>query len=544
MSKVFSAIAFFVFALLAARPSFAAGGTCPSGNTTIDPNGNPISLSSLGVTSCFYISKSTGSDTNAGTTEAAPWAHAPGMPSCTGTCAATKPTGGEGFILRGGETWVSSDLGVNLNVSGSSGHPIYYGVDPTWFNSSACGGSWCRPIFNAGSATNSNMWQFQGGNSYVTVDNIEMTGMRNNQNGFLWQGASNMRATQLYIHGWSHTGNQDNVGMFTQCGTGTNVDHNIVDGADSSKNTFNGVFSSCAGTIAYNYFSYLVSGVLANTDIIHDNIVIHTVTSVDGDHCNGVFTFSTASGNGQLIYNNYINNGNSCPGGVVLWFNGNGGGLPNSVNFGFNNVMWGLSSNPMNIGNHATASYGTYYWFNNTVDCSLGGCGGPPGNGYWTIYDNNNHFIPGPLNSDSSSFGGSHPPVCNKGVNGTSGGCTDLTQTEAVANGQGYTSSEAFPYSPASSCTSASCSTVQHGTNLTSTYCSVLSGINATAGTACTKETSAGCAYNTSNHTLSCPNNATNNRPSTGAWDIGAYQFGAGSQVGAPTHLTGSAVTP
>jgi len=536
MSKVFSAIAFIVFALLATRPGFAAGGTCPSGNTTIDPNGNPISLSSLGVTSCFYISKSTGSDTNAGTTEAAPWAHAPGMPSCTGTCAATTPAAGEGFILRGGETWVSSDLGINLNVSGNSSHPIYFGVDPTWSNSSACGGSWCRPILNAGSATNSNMWLFQPNNSYVIVDNIEMTGMRNNQNGFLWQGASNMRATQLYIHGWSHTGGSNNVGMFTQCGPGTNVDHNIVDGADSSKNTFNGAFSSCAGTIAYNYFSYLVSGVLANTDVIHDNVVIHTVTSEDGDHCNGIFTFSPASGNGQIIYNNYINNGNSCQGAVVLWFNGNGSPNSGLVNFGFNNVMWGLSSNPVDIGNHASGNYGSYYWFNNTVDCSLGGCGGPPPSGpYWTIHENNNHYIPGPLNFSAS--GGSASPCAA----GAGSGCTDLTQTETVANNQGYTSSEAFPYSPASSCTASSCGTVQAGTNLAS-YCSTLSSINSVAGTACLKGTSMACAYNTSNHTLSCPNDATNPRPSTGAWDIGAYQFA--QPVGAPTHLTGSAVTP
>jgi hypothetical protein len=543
MSKIFSTVALIVFVLLAAKPSFASGGTCPSGNTTIDPNGNPISLSSLGITSCFYISKSTGSDTNAGTTEAAPWAHAPRMPSCTGTCAATTPAAGEGFIFKGGDSWTSADVGFDITSSGTSSNPIYWGPDKTWFNSSVCGSSWCRPILDSQSTSTQNVWKWQSTNSWHIVDNFEMIGMRNNQNGFLFQGASNMRATQMYIHGWGHTGNQDNVGMFTQCGPGTNVDHNIVDGADSTKNTFNGVFSSCAGTIAYNYFSYLVSGVLGNTDIIHDNVVLNTVTSVDGDHCNGVFTFSPASGNGQIIYNNYINNGNSCQGGVVLWFNGNGSPIPSSVNFGFNNVLWGLSSNPVNIGNHATGSYGTYYWFNNTVDCSLGGCGGAPGNGYWVMNDNNNHLIPGPLNFDSSAFGGATPPVCNKGVKGTSGGCTDLTQTESVANGQGYTSTEKFPYSPISSCTSSSCSTVQAGTNLTSTYCSTLSGINPVAGTACSKGTSVACAYNTSNHTLSCPNDAAITRPSTGAWDIGAYQLGPGQQLGAPTHLSGT-VTP
>jgi hypothetical protein len=539
MSKGLSTIAFFLFVLLAIKPSFAAGGACPSGNVTIDPTGKPITLASLGVTSCFYISKSTGSDTNAGTSEATPWAHLPGMPSCTGTCSSTTPSAGEGFILRGGETWVASDLGVNLNVSGTSTNPIYYGVDPTWFNSSACGGSWCRPIFNFQAAPTSNMWQFGSSDQWNIIDNLEWTGMQNNWNGILFQGASNNRVTRMYIHGWSHTGNTDNVGIFSQCGAGSNIDHNIVDGSDSTKNTFNGVFSGCGGTIAYNYFSYLVSAVLATVDIVHDNYVVNTVTSADGDHCNAIFGFSPNSEQGEVVYNNYINNGNACPGGVVLWLNGNGGALPSSLNFAFNNVMWGLSSNPLNIGNHATANYGTYYWFNNTVDCSLGGCGGTPGNGYWLIYDNNNHFVPNGLNSDSSSYGGVAPPVCSNGVNGTSGGCTDLTQSETVANAQGYTSSETYPYSPISTCTSSTCGTVAQGTNLAS-YCTALSAINSAAGAACLNSTTVACAYNTSNHTLSCPNDTANPRPSTGAWDIGAYQFGPGQQPGAPTNLSGT----
>lgn len=538
MSKVFRALAFFVFVLLAIKPSFAAGGACPSGNVTIDPNGNAVSLSSLGITSCFYVSKSTGSDTNAGTSEGAPWAHMPGMPSCSNTCSSTTPTGGEGFIFKGGDTWVSSDLGLNFAWSGNSSHPIYVGVDPGWFNSSGCsGGAWCRPIWNAGltNISTNNMFQMVN-QSWIIVDNIEWTGMRNNENGVQNSGGGNIRATRLYIHGWGHTGSSNNVGFFAQCGSGSNIDHNIMDGSDSTKNTFNGVYSSCAGTIAYNYFAYMVSGILANTDIIHDNYLIHTVTSADGDHCNGIFTFSPASSNGQLIYNNYINNGNSCSGGVVLWFNGNGGTIPSSVNFGFNNVMWGLSSNPVNIGNHGSGNYGTYYWFNNTVDCSLGGCGGPPPSGpYWTIHENNNHYISGAL--DFSASGGSASPCAS----GAGSGCTDLVQSESTANNQGFTSTEAFPYSPAGSCTASSCGTVQAGTNLAS-YCSTLSGINARAGTACAQGTSVGCAYNTSNHTLTCPNNAASPRPSSGAWDIGAYQFG--QLVGVPTHLTGTAVTP
>ena len=514
---------------------FAAGGTCPSGSNTIQQDGTLSTIANVGVsgpitggiTSCFYISKSTGSDTNNGTSESTPWAHAPGMPSCTGTCASTSPAAGEGFIFRGGETWVSTDLGFNLSISGSSTHPIYFGVDKTWYNSSVCGASWCRPILNAGGVTTSNMWTFQSSNSYVIVDDFEFTGMRNNQNAFLWQFATNVRATQNYMHGWTQTGTTNNVGFLSEQWTGSFFDHNIQDGVDSivagptgsctvsQCGTFNGVDSQNGGTVEYNYFSYVVSAVLSTTDVVHDNVIVNTITSIDGDHCNALFSQGPATTSNQLIYNNYINNGNSCSGGVVLWFNGNvATPNPSSIGYGFNNVMWGLSSNPVNIGNHGSGNYGTYYWFNNTVDCTLGGCGGTPPTGpTWTISEGNNHYIPSALNFACTG--------CTVNSLGT-----DLVQTETVANGQGYTSAETFPYSPIIGCTSGTCGTVQYGTNQES-VCTALSSINAQAGVACQSGTSDACAYNTSNHTLRCPNNALNARPASTAWDIGAYEFNA-----------------
>jgi len=528
-AKLIRAAIFLVFALLTAVPIFAAGGTCPSGNT-IDPNGNPISLSSLGITNCFYISQSTGADTNAGTTEASPWAHLPGMPSCTGICSSTTPTAGEGFIMRGGDTWVSSDLGVAWAWSGTSTHPLYVGVDLTWFNSS-CGASWCRPVFNAGlvNITNSNMFQLAN-QSYVIVDNLELRGMRNNENGYINSGGSNVRITQNYIHGWGHTGSSNNVGFFAQGGAGSMADHNIIDGSDSSQNTFNGFFQWWS-QIQYNYIQYVVSAVLGQTDVVHDNTVLHTVTSTDGDHCNGIFTFSPANGTTQLIYNNLISNGTSCPGGVVLWFNGNGATDSSWVGYGFGNIMYNLSSNPVNIGNHPSGNYGTYYWFNNTVDCSVGGCGGtPPSGPSWTIYDNNNHTIPNALNFTCS---GCTVPVCNAG---SGVGCTDLTQSSSTATSQGYTSSEQFPYSPISTCTSLTCGTVQHGTNVQS-YCTALSSINAAAGGACQRSTTAGVSYNTTTHAVIAPARATNARPSSGAWDVGAYLGQQGPLPNPPSSL-------
>src|ERR1700735_490420 len=56
----------------------------------------------------YYISKSTGSDSNsasAAQSKSSPWAHLPGMASCTSNCAAYSPVPGDQFILKGGDTW-------------------------------------------------------------------------------------------------------------------------------------------------------------------------------------------------------------------------------------------------------------------------------------------------------------------------------------------------------------------------------------------------------------------------------------------------------
>ena len=227
-----------------------------------------------------------------------------------------------------------------------------------------------------------------------------------------------------------------------------------------------------------------------------------------------------------MIYNNLVVFGTACSGGVNLWLNGNQSS-PNSsdVGFAFGNVEYNTSgANLIDIGNHGAGNYGTYYVFNNTVDCLNGGCGGSlPVGPYWTIYDQNNHWI-------GSSYVALFPSggtalVC---TNGSGSGCTDIIQSESSANAQGYTSTQTYPYSPISSCTSSTCSTVQSGTNINQSAPYLLAQAvvgTAAAATACQNGTSVGCAYNATSHTLNCPNLALAARPSSAAWDVGAYQI-------------------
>src|ERR1035437_10304250 len=98
------ALTVFGLLLISANGS-AAGGPCPSGARYLTTASNSLTtLLSLGITNCYFISAA-GADTNNGTSESTPWAHAPGMPKCTGTCASTTPAAGEGFIFRGGDAW-------------------------------------------------------------------------------------------------------------------------------------------------------------------------------------------------------------------------------------------------------------------------------------------------------------------------------------------------------------------------------------------------------------------------------------------------------
>src|SRR6185437_3670176 len=104
------------------------------------------------ATRTFYIAAS-GSDANNGTSKSTPWAHVPGMPNCTGTCAATTPQPGDSYILKGCDTWGNASFPISWDWSGTSASRIYIGVDKTWYNSGVCPSGWNRPIMNAGDAS-------------------------------------------------------------------------------------------------------------------------------------------------------------------------------------------------------------------------------------------------------------------------------------------------------------------------------------------------------------------------------------------------------
>jgi len=159
---------------------------------------------------------------------------------------------------------------------------------------------------------------------------------------------------------------------------------------------------------------------------------------------------------------------------------------------------------------------GTWYFFNNTTDSP---CSFTEARGSISMTFENNHFI----GFSPANVGG----FANTGSANTDNG-SEVFQSEAAANAQGYTTSN--NYAP----TAASDATVGAGTNMTS-FCSGIG--NSLAAAACTKGYG-GVTYDQTNHTA-VPNTPSA-RPSSGAWDAGAYEFGAASasKPNPPTNLT------
>jgi hypothetical protein len=553
LARVTMAGLFRVSILLAcflyAGSAFAAGGTCPSG---ADYSGaaafsNNVTLGSLGITNCYFIAEN-GSDSNSGTSKAAPWAHVPGMPGCTSVCASTTAAGGTGFILRGGDTWGTASLGFSWKWSGTSSAPIYIGVDQTWFS----GSSWVRPIWTCGGAycSNNTGWYFVSTASYFILDNIEFTGgYSNNNTGQYYVGGCGQNQTyeNLYMHGWSHlagmTTNPGGIGFATGCGNKTNgltIRYNIVDGSDTSQDMFTAVRLS-APNLYGNIFRYVVSGATACGDNWHDNLVEYLVSPPGGAHQDALYQYMQCYTPNSLIYNNVIRNTTfaGSGGSVKLWLNGNGpcpfgSSASSCVGYAFNNVIYNnLPGNMVDTAGHLSGVfYGTWYFFNNTVQCgtdsSMGVCSvGMNTGATLNFYALNNHWI---------QSGTATPLACTNNPGGTCAQTNDLMETLAQANAKGYTDTSTYAFMP----TSSSGVTVTSASSSISNICGSVAGIDSGAAAACQSDTTYACSYNTTNHSVSCPKRATFAR--TAEPSIGAYQFGS-VQASVPDPPTNLAVS-
>ena len=543
-----------------------------------------ITLITTSVSATTYYIAASGSDSNNGTSKTTPWMHAPGMPNCTSSCASASPKAGDQLIFRGGDTWHFGNSSAspyaggtwNFGYSGSNGDLIYLGVDQTWYS----GSSWARPtltgdnpVFNGTSWPSSCAHDFGAPKSLVSLsaydkfDDFEITGV-------CWSGnlgggnpgmvnvSGNDYVSNVYCHGYTMTSSSvDTMACMASQGAGITFDHDVFDGSDAphwatgnSNCTQNKVGSCTTGvgiydrgfTVENSVFSYIrVAGVLVDSKYVHDNTFEYAGTSPTGtqegsQHDDAIMYYygpSSASGVTEYFYNNVIRH---------EWIDEqfyipvSGGGSA----YIFNNVFYdNHNATPSNCIQLNAQSSGTQtlYVYNNTFDndtdnssgwtngCVISVWGTSGGNSMgigWSgpIYAANNHLI-GYSNLASlfttRSSGASY--TLNDG-----GG--NVIQTTSTARSQGYLQSTT-PVGDAP--TSSSGSTVGAGQNETSSCGTFSTDNELCSGTS-------GAASLTGD-ILGFPAITIISRPSTGAWDAGAFQFGTGNQSpAAPTGLAAS----
>ncbi len=485
----------------------------------------------------YYISYSSGSNSNNGTSKSTPWKTHPYMQAasaCTGTGSTPSYThsAGDTFIFKQGDSWPKACFDMVIQQGGSSTNPDQYTFDYTWGvvpgGAGATTGSRGQTVgtyqFNAGGSVINgsdgfNDFIYDNGNNYITFNGLELTGMFWNAaspgsygNEFMIQiqESTNVIVSNLWAHGWTYsnpTSGGDDLAVMVGNGnspynSGSRLTGSVIDGLNSGGS---GASNSGAATFAIplcdnNIIRNVTNGCLLNANgVAYNNLIGPVNQSFDtSTHENCIEPIDTVSGGTSTvyIYNNVIHDCTA----VGILTEGGASSSSNEIDYLWNNVYYvgSVSSPPIPFQFDTTLDPPTdsaIHAWNNTIYAGSGTyCMRlvNRGNGNIGTLDlENNHCITGQglITIDSGVSANSYSNT------------TNLTMSLATASSQGYTSSETYAYSP----TAASNSTVGAGTNLTSI-------ITAPSASLANDTTYGGLM-------------ATNERPATGAWDIGAYEY-------------------
>jgi hypothetical protein len=496
----------------------------------------------------YYADYATGSDANNGTSKVTPWKRAPGMYGCANTCASTTPQPGDSFILKGGVTWPNAALGWLWTWSGNATEAtpgctgtgcIYIGVDQTWYT----GGAWTRPILNAGGTavatrdTVANVLLRVYAN-YLIIDNIEFTGL-------YWTGrpsygssvnlalpsgtpgiGTNIEIKNIYIHGWSHdtysNGTSENpcavIGDTAVPNNNANtiIHDSVIDGSDMAKDSCSAIFGS-PPYIEHNYINNVSSGLIINGPTkVDGNTITNLVATFDRTpaHTNGILINASRD---LVISNNVV--AHLATGTLTLYTSTNVG----YTTYVYNNMFYDTDVNNVfdigspvvnngctNDGTGLCTVAGSTAAYNNTVQCGPDAnpaavCAAGIHRAVTAVTLANNHWITNATSPNGGMWSTNRvtPTVM-----------TNVLQSKSASAAQGYNSSQSYPFLPATGG-----STIGAGANLTG-LCS------GSLATLCS-DTPVGVSYNATTHTVSVPNRQVRNRPTTGPWDVGAYESAA-----------------
>jgi hypothetical protein len=480
----------------------------------------------------YYIDFGSGSDANNGTSKSTPWQRHPDMQGFAGTYTHHD---GDQFIFKGGVSWTITCFPWDIShSSATAGSPDYYGVDKTWY----AGSSWTRPDFNAG--YNGHSLLYFNTLSNITVDSFDMHSVEENSAG-VWgvindQFSEYLTITNCHIHDWlfvtNNGPNQDGFhgGFAGNYSAPTGITNVILTGCEI-ENLVNGN-NGPSGASQWSGICVFGASLVTNC-LVHDNGNLidgvfqvknnyvydqgYPFTNFDNQfHLDMILAYDNTGVNpGQtaVVSGNYVWNGGHGQGAGLIY-------VPTGNNdaYIYDNVLFGSFPTYPIFGDankdEETTPTSSLYIYNNTVispnaNSSLleitaryvgGGGSGTPIQ-FAKLYITNN-FYSGPSSQQIAQFNGSSIGAWAV-VYGTN---SNLILPNNGYETYGYQSnSPTLIYNPPS----AASPTVGAGTNLTSLglFHSDILG---------------------------------NALPSSGAWDIGAYQFSGGSP---PTNTTTNVIS-
>jgi hypothetical protein len=346
-------------------------------------------LSSPALANVYYVSFSSGSNLNSGTSTSLAWKSVPGMQTgsgCGGATPSVTPAAGDRIIFKGGDSWPAACFQWVVPSSGTSGNPIYYGVDQTYYS----GSSWTQPLFDLNYQEPTGDVVVTGSVSYVTWDNIKILHQGLNAStsvSYTEQQAFSFNDNSLHglllenctLQDWgavnqigSNTLNYSAgsvLGNFTinNCTFSDANGWNVISGTRTATTGFGG---AAQGVIS-NTFSVLENSIIHDTTagcfqirICHDNVFYNQAQAADGTMHSQVIEDDDDNGGGvaSQIYNNLIHDENA---GVVM--------LVCDGDTIYNNVAWNNQNNfwiRLGGGCGTSGSSTITDIYNNTFDCS------------------------------------------------------------------------------------------------------------------------------------------------------------------------------
>ncbi len=372
----------------------------------------------------YYISFSSGSNANNGTSKATPWKTHPYMQTAAGcTTSGSAPTythsPGDIFTFKMGDSWPNACFTMSLAAGGSAGNVDTYTYDATW---GSCGtavvGNTGQTIgcyqFTAGNAlipsNSTNRFIFSNSNSFITINGLELTGFTWSDacpsgNGYQmdWASSTNITISNSYFHGWAHTSTTDCMYVIKlrgNAGDANRVTASVFDGANDSGTS--GLASYLVTTFDNNIIKNMSNGVLPGVNSsTHDNLIgpiNQSFDASDHENCIEPIGFVSSGTSTNYIYNNVWHD---CKAVALLTQGGSPPASAAEIDYIWNNVCYpgNLAGAPVcfDFDTVATNMAGSsVFAYNNTAYGGSGVCyasSNRGGGNFGTLTVINNHCI-------------------------------------------------------------------------------------------------------------------------------------------------------